>query len=297
MPLTRNITVGNVSPEPDEVPMVAYNFANLTTGAMTVTDFRNIFGDPTLGFLADEAANFTKINDPTYGKILRFSMDNEWYGKPGSRPGNGIAWQPWLPEAVEDCAIEYYIRVNTDYQYGLGGKWMGIGGSRINTATGQPYAVPSGGSHTVNGYSARVHWGPAGGRNDRWHAYGYLPWDNVGFGEGFEAQVTGPPAQVGQTGVAPNGFGAGEVHKIKLRVKHNTVNVEGSTTQPNDGKILMYQDDVLIGDHTTVTRYYSDTLTRRTMLSIFRGGSADNWDVPADGTVDFWGIRLLKYVP
>lgn len=300
------ITHAEIPHTSGEEEVVAHDFSLLTVAnPISVADMKAWTGDPTLGDNTERQL-VSVVSDPTYGKVVRFSLPPVWRGRRGAlvaQPSGstivdydpsygtydpeGIAWMPTLPQSFDDGFFEHYVRFNSNFQWSLGGKWLGIGGSRAG------FSPPSGGTHTVNGFTMRDMWGV----NGKVQPYWYRPQDTSTWGQGpSDASWIGGVLNLGNTG----GFANGTVCKIRHRLKMNSVTTEGSTTPPNDGAHQIYWNDELRYQNLATTwRFYTDANIKRMMLSVFRGGSFDDdWNASNKlvSSIDVWGWRVVKYV-
>lgn len=205
--------------------------------------------------------------------------------------GTGISLTSVVPIAggsVEEATLEFDYRMKcaSGVPWGWGGKIPGLGGKRPSTSS-----IPTGGSPSPNGWSARLMY-----RRDGTEAAASLRANLVGY---FYSPNL-PAGAIGNDLSTGKYLQANTWHRLRQYHKMNTVTTEGSTTPPADGIHRIWLDDVLCYESTTtVYRFYTDAMITHLVWDNFYGGSdaADGkpWGPLVDTHQQFDNLKITTY--
>jgi hypothetical protein len=243
--------------------------ATLGTNPAGVAAFREIVGDPAYGYIQAQHDHMAIVDlGESQGRTLRVRYDDGWYQ---SASNNGIAYMPVLPRPVEAVTVSFWLRFNSGFTSGKGGKFgpgIGWGNRHRGPAAGGSTTQPHAGSF-------RMMW------RDDFRVSPYIYDANATNGVGLATSPASPTYPADH-----------DWHFYEYDIVMNTANIdsgpvgetppsvlEGSHYLP-DGVLACRVDSTTIYNSSTrVHRKYSDTMFTHLLWSWFRGGGDSTWDV------------------
>jgi hypothetical protein len=246
--------------------LVSTNFDNFPIGSISAANFRRAMNDSNLK-LSNDLKRTSIVNSPGHGRVIRQALPANQYGGPF-----GITADAHLPRAVDEVSIQYDIKFDSNFQWGLGGKLPGLGGTKAgvnpSVATGCDAGTPS-------AWSGRAMWRVPSSGKVEWRGYMY---------NNFKKERCGDTIQT------KTGFVAGKWHTVKQYYKMNSISGGKANA---DGTHRMWIDGELVAESTSY-RYRSDTKLHANMIywEIFRGGSSSPWATSRVGYIDIDNLLI-----
>lgn len=260
---------------------------------MANTDVQKAFHDTVFGLNSNNA--YLSIVDTGYPhyRVMRHSLPGSFY----NANDLGVSYQPIFARTTVDHAeMSYWVRFNTNFEWGGGGKLPGFGGN--NSKVSVP---PAGGIPSPYGFTCRPMWRAAPNFSGaipnkiELTAYLYLPKlpaDTFGIDRHYGVEL-------GDTG----GFSDGTWRHVKQVLKMNTSTVSNNNLDPAtlvqgtdyqaDGLHEVWINGVRVYQKTDeVWRLYNDVHITRMHWSVFRGGGDALWSVGTAGDVDIASLSV-----
>ncbi|MGB4759461.1 MAG: polysaccharide lyase [Candidatus Saccharimonadales bacterium] len=244
-------------------------FDNYPTGTLSVTNYKQAMGDPTMAAGASNLVNtsIVYVGDGR-GNALRQVLPSGGVGG-----GSGIVTFPKLSQAAEEASLQYDIRFAANFDWGWGGKLPGLGGAASGAAPGTAAgcAAPDGQSWSGRGmWITPGSYGSVTGSNE-WIGYMYNYNKKDACGDNIRTRKA---------------FQKGVWHKVKQYYKLNTPG------QAN-GVHRMWLDGVQVINNTSFQYRNNNNLQINYMFwAIFRGGGTADWATPTDGIIDFDNLLI-----
>lgn len=254
-------------------------------GAISLANLRTLTKNPLLPENTAQRGRLS-ITDigGDYGKALTIQLIATKTGQNG-----GVTWVSKLPVSFEAGHIEFDVRFRNGFEWGLGGKILGLGGKTDDIST-----TPDGGIPSPYGWSGRFMWRRTGGgggslpNNAEPVGYLYRPLDEAG-SFGVDRHTLFP-----MPGNATTSDGTWV--RFKQVYGMNSVAVEGSSTPPADGINEIWINNVRYYNKTDeIWRLYSPANIGYFLLSSFWGGSTSAWAGTTDGYIDVANLKVMKY--
>lgn len=258
---------------------------SMPTGPISLANLRTLLQNPALPENTAQRARL-QINDRggSVGKVLTIQLIAGTTGQNG-----GVTWVSALPDSFAKGYLQYDVSFRPGFEWGLGGKILGLAGKTADLAT-----TPDGGNPDPKGWSGRWmwRWNPGGG--------GSLPNDSEPVGYLYRPLDPDPSFGTDRHTLFSLGGGSatsdGTWHNFKQVYEMNTVTSEGSTTPPSDGLHELWIDDTRYYQNTSeIWRLYSEAQINHFLLSSFWGGSGSQWAGTTDGFIDIKNLKVVKY--
>ena len=187
----------------------------------------------------------------------------------------GAQWAYPISGNHTDLYFEYHVRFKSGFDWALGGKLPGLGANEYKTTGGTL-------ANGTNGFSARLMWR----ENGKAVAYVYRVNRPSGttHGEDWEFKKNGNKVY----------FQRNKWHKVKMRVRLNTVRSNGSVV--NNGRMICWLDGSKVLDKQNIRFRTTNSMKIDTMqFSTFFGGWGETWAPDQDAYAVFDNLHVFTW--
>lgn len=287
-------TVRRIVTQPTSPTLINEGWLGVPLGGspMANSDIQKAFHNTLFGLNTNNA--YLSIVDTGYPhyRVMRHRMPGSYY----AANDFGVSYQPVLVRPVDYAEMSYWVRFNSNFTWGGGGKLPGLGGN--NSKVAYP---PAGGAPSPYGFTCRPMWraqpGFSGAIANKIELTCYLYLPNL------PAATYGIDRHYGVALGDTGGISDGAWRYVKQVVRMNTSSVSDNNIDPAtlvqgtdylaDGLHEVWVNGVRVYQKTDeVWRFYNDVHITRMHWSIFRGGGDSSWSVGTPGDVDIAALNI-----